>query len=84
MPGMKKTMTEFGAGHLHSGSKAGPLVKSRPQAIAICLSEMRKAGANVPKVAKVPAFSGPTKPFKKTPGKLFTPKLKKPKSSGLY
>ena len=32
---MKKTMGEFKRGKLHSGSKTGPIVKSRDQAIAI-------------------------------------------------
>lgn len=41
MPGMRATMKEFGAGKLHSGSKSGPVVKSRKQAIAIGLSEQR-------------------------------------------
>lgn len=42
---VKKTMTEFKAGGLHSGSKTGPLVKNRSQAIAIALSQARrKAG----------------------------------------
>lgn len=48
MPGMKGTMDEFKAGTLHSGSKTGPPVKSRAQAIAIGLSEERKAGKSVP------------------------------------
>jgi hypothetical protein len=38
-----KVMKEFKQGHLHSGSKAGPKVKSRKQAVAIALSEQRKA-----------------------------------------
>lgn len=42
MPGVKKTMEEFKKGKLHSGSKTGPKVKSRKQAIAIALSEKRK------------------------------------------
>lgn len=37
-----KVMREFKAGDLHSGSKSGPAVKSRKQAIAIALSEARK------------------------------------------
>lgn len=41
MPGVKGTMKEFKAGTLHSGSKTGPKVKSRKQAIAIGLSEER-------------------------------------------
>ena len=42
MPGMQATMHEYKMGTLHSGSKTGPKVKSRAQAIAIGLSEMRK------------------------------------------
>jgi hypothetical protein len=34
-------MPKFGRGQLHSGSKSGPLVKNRKQAIAIMLSEKR-------------------------------------------
>ena len=45
-----KVMHEFKGGSLHSGSKAGPKVRSRKQAIAIGLSEARKAGEFVPKV----------------------------------
>lgn len=37
-----KVMHEFKHGELHSGSKQGPKVKSRLQAIAIALSEARK------------------------------------------
>jgi Family of unknown function (DUF6496) len=37
-----KVMSEFRHGALHSGSKDGPEVKSRKQAIAIALSEARK------------------------------------------
>ncbi len=37
-----KVMHEFKHGSLHSGSKSGPKVKSRKQAIAIALSEARK------------------------------------------
>jgi hypothetical protein len=36
-------MKEYGAGKLHSGSKKGPMVKSKQQAIAIALSEAGKA-----------------------------------------
>ncbi len=45
---IEKVMHEFGEGALHSGSKKGPRVKSRKQAIAIGLSEARKAGEKVP------------------------------------
>lgn len=40
---IKKVMHEFKEGSLHSGSKKGPMVKSRKQAVAIALSEARKA-----------------------------------------
>lgn len=40
---MKKVMHEFKHGELHSGSKHGPEVTKRKQAIAIGLSEARKA-----------------------------------------
>lgn len=36
-----KVMHEFKVGSLHSGSKTGPKVKNRKQAIAIALSEKR-------------------------------------------
>jgi len=39
-----KVMGEFAAGKLHSGSKKGPEVTSRKQAIAIGISEAKKAG----------------------------------------
>jgi len=41
---VKKVMHEYKAGTLHSGSKKGPKVTSRKQAIAIALSEQRRAG----------------------------------------
>ena len=41
---MQKTMHEFKKGKLHSGSKKGPKVTDRKQAIAIGLSQARKAG----------------------------------------
>ena len=40
---MKKVMHEYKEGKLHSGSKKGPLVKNPKQAIAIGMSEGRKA-----------------------------------------
>lgn len=39
---VKKVMDEFKEGKLHSGSKKGPLVKGKKQAIAIALSEARR------------------------------------------
>jgi hypothetical protein len=41
------TMREFKKGTLHSGSKKGPKVRGRKQAIAIALSQARKAGEKV-------------------------------------
>lgn len=38
-----KVMGEFKRGTLHSGSKSGPKVKNQKQAIAIALSEARRA-----------------------------------------
>ena len=38
-----KVMGKFSAGNLRSGSAGGPPVKSRKQAVAIMLSEKRKA-----------------------------------------
>lgn len=37
-----KVMKEYGSGKLHSGSKKGPVVKSKKQAVAIALAEKRK------------------------------------------
>ncbi len=42
---VRKTMHEFKEGTLHSGSKQGPKVKSRKQALAIALSQARKRRA---------------------------------------
>lgn len=42
---VRTAMTERKAGKLHSGSKTGPKVTSRKQALAIALSEARKNGA---------------------------------------
>lgn len=39
---VKKVMGEYKRGTLHSGSKKGPVVKSRKQAVAIALSEQRR------------------------------------------
>lgn len=46
---VQKVMEEFHDKKLHSGSKKGPLVKNKQQAIAIGLSEARKAGEKVSK-----------------------------------
>jgi hypothetical protein len=39
---VEKVMGEFKRGSLHSGSKKGPKVTSRRQAVAIALSEQRR------------------------------------------
>jgi hypothetical protein len=56
-----KVMGEFKKGELHSGSKEGPKVKNPKQAVAIAMSEARKAGMKAPmkkneggKVGKMP------------------------------
>lgn len=36
---VKKVMHEMKAGELHSGSKNGPIVKNKKQALAIAMSE---------------------------------------------
>jgi hypothetical protein len=41
-----EVMSKWKAGNLHSGSKKGPVVKNRAQAIAIKMSEQRKEKAN--------------------------------------
>ena len=38
-----RVMKEYKMGKLHSGSKHGPMVRSRKQAIAIAMSEARNA-----------------------------------------
>jgi len=40
---IKKTMGEFKRGKLRSGSKKGPKVKDRKQAVAIAISQAKKA-----------------------------------------
>ncbi len=49
---IRKVMEEFKEHKLHSGSKKGPEVTNPKQAIAIALSEARKAGAKIPKKKK--------------------------------
>ena len=72
---VEKTMHEMKEGTLKSGS--GQKVKSRKQAIAIGLSEARKAGA------KVPAKKGAAKksPAKKSASKKSATKKAAPKKS---
>lgn len=58
MPGMGPTMHEFKKGTLHSGSKNGPVVKSRAQAIAIGMNDR---GGDGPKARLGKALHGLTK-----------------------
>lgn len=51
-PVFQRVMKEFKNGELHSGSKEGPIVSNPRQAVAIALSEARKAGAKIPKPKK--------------------------------
>lgn len=44
--GVRQEMRKFKAGTLHSGSKSGPVVTNRKQAIAISLSEAGLAKRN--------------------------------------
>ena len=44
-----KVMSEYKAGTLNTGSKKGPIVKNRKQAVAIALSQ---AGISKPKMMK--------------------------------
>ena len=59
---VKKVMREWKHGQLHSGSKKGPVVRNQKQAVAIALSEQRKAnsggyGGDGPKVKRPPHMS---------------------------
>ena len=49
---VKKVLHEYKEGKLHSGSKKGPQVENPKQAVAIALSEARKAGEKVEKPKK--------------------------------
>jgi hypothetical protein len=44
---VKKVMKEYSEKALHSRSKKGPVVNNQKQAVAIALSEARKAGEKV-------------------------------------
>lgn len=90
---VSKVMGEFKAGTLHSGSKKGPEVSNPKQAVAIALSEARKAGANIPmKKAEGGAVSPFGKAFREARasgastfmwnGKKYTTELAAPKPSG--
>jgi len=47
-----QVMSEYRAGRLHSGSKTGPIVRSKRQAKAILLSELRDEGHDIPERPK--------------------------------
>lgn len=49
---IKKVMHEYGEKKLHSGSKKGPVVEKKSQAIAIAISEARRKGLKVGKRKK--------------------------------
>ncbi len=51
---IKKVMGEYKRGALHSGSKTGPKVKSRKQAVAIAMSEAGKTQASKSKPKRMP------------------------------
>jgi hypothetical protein len=42
---IQKVMGEYAEGNLRSGSKSGPVVKKKAQAVAIALSEQREKDA---------------------------------------
>lgn len=43
---IERVMHEYKEGELHSGSKKGPIVKNRRQALAIAISESKKKKKN--------------------------------------
>jgi hypothetical protein len=67
---MRGVMKEFAEGKLHSGSKSGPKVTSRKQAIAIGLSEqrqLREPGSNKFKKAARGLSTGSHRPLRTLP-----------------
>lgn len=71
---VQKVMREYKEGKLHSGSKKGPLVKNREQAVAIALSEARKAGAKIPKKGEGGIFNDESMAYQsKGPKTRYTP-----------
>lgn len=53
---VKKVLEEYKRGQLHSGSKSGPIVTNRKQALAIALAESRKKIGHQP--GDPPTFTG--------------------------
>jgi hypothetical protein len=54
-----KVMSKFKQGSLSSGSSAGPKVKNRKQAVAIMLSEKKKAKTNPEYAATIDTAPSP-------------------------
>ena len=54
-----RVLSEFKRGELHSGSKTGPKVKSRKQAIAIGMSEARKREGRERRLERLSCASRP-------------------------
>lgn len=71
---VERAMHEMHEGKLRSGSKKGPKVTSRKQAIAIGLSEAREEGAKVPKKAAAKKATGKKAAAKKATAKKATGK----------
>lgn len=61
-----EVMHKFKHGQLHSGSKKGPQVTNRKQAIAIMLSEKKKAGEG--KKEYQPVKTGPSEKLRHKKG----------------
>lgn len=57
-----QVMSKFKHGTLHSGSKKGPAVKNKKQAIAIMMSEKKKAAGGKSEY-KSKINTGPSKKF---------------------
>lgn len=69
---VEKVMREYKEGKLHSGSKKGPVVKDRKQAVAIALSEARKSSSKMPKKAEggaMDSYGNKKEPFRGSPKK---------------
>lgn len=72
-----KVMGEFKRGELHSGSKKGAEVRNPKQAVAIALSEARKAGAKIP-VKKTVGGAISTRPTDRTGRRMNNDELNTP------
>lgn len=64
-----EVMHKFKHGKLHSGSKQGPEVKSRDQAVAIMLSEKRAAEGGKSEYKSKSKTNGPLEGLKKAKSK---------------